>query len=416
MIPEWLANAELTKVLEPIRNILSSVRQSDVSFDDLCSSSPYHDWLRDTMCTRLATFIRKADADIRVALKLSPEVQVSFIKRLSDFHNSLSHTFEFEIGGQRMVYKPRSNDSQELFSGLLGIFECCAGKVVSPGTVAIGDDFSIEHKAVSLISVHSEERHYQLGLLAGLLYLVRGYDLHYENVIFTQNELVFVDAECLLAPWGSGEWYLRDTGAFMGLSDQHNDFWLKPPSVLHIPNFIPIQHTSDRREKEPALLGSTDCLDAFSDGISTVVSSLTKQKLTTILELISNFRNARLRFVFRDTVAYAQLLQRAVLTNFGNSSTEVFSYFLKTLGDNELGLREIEASSLIGYDIPIFHHRPTERGILQSGDSKKYHFPNTSFDLVKKHLNVTLNSGSDQLIAEVRALTVKHSSLQNAPI
>jgi lantibiotic modifying enzyme len=414
LIPEWLANAEVTKVLEPVRSSLSSVRQSDVSIDDLCSSSPYHDWLRNVMCTRLAKFIRKAEADIRVALKLSPEVDVSFIKRLSDFHNSLSHTFEFEIGGRHMVYKPRSNDSQELFSGLLGIFECCAGRVVSPDTVAIGNDFSIQYKAESLISVHSEERHYQLGLLAGLLYLVRGYDLHYENVIFTQSELVFVDAECLFAPWGNGEWCLSDTGAFMGLSDQHSDFWLKPPSVLHIPNFVPIQDARNSREKEPALLGSTDCLNAFTEGVSTIVASLTKQKVVAILELISSFRDAHFRFVFRDTVAYAQLLQRAVLTNFGNSSTQVFSYFLKTLGDNELGLQEKEASSLIGYDIPIFHHRPTEIGILQSGGANRRHFPNTSYDLVKKHLNVTLASGPDKLIAEVNALTVKYSSLSNA--
>lgn len=106
----------------------------------------------------------------------------------------------FDDGGQ-VVHKPRPMEAEAGYHGFVGwMNERLGTDLRTLAVLPCGDEGFVEYVSTGTWDSGTEEYFARIGLLTGILYLLKAVDIHYENVVTSDRGPVVVDTETLLTP------------------------------------------------------------------------------------------------------------------------------------------------------------------------------------------------------------------------
>jgi type 2 lantibiotic biosynthesis protein LanM len=135
--------------------------------------------------------------------RIPPEAKVRGIEMgMGDTHNGGRSVLRLRFDqGAPVLYKPRPMEAEAGYNAVIRRLNSALGTRL--GTIAVlpcdGGGF-VEHVRTEPLAIPEEEYFAQIGLLAGVLYLLKATDIHFENVVTCATGPVVVDAETLLTP------------------------------------------------------------------------------------------------------------------------------------------------------------------------------------------------------------------------
>jgi len=268
------------------------------------------------------------------------------------------------------VYKPRPVLLDHLYNEFVGVL-CECGIKYPPGRLKVhvksGYGFieyvQSDHSPVSI----STEQFRMVGTVLAITYALSGTDFHYENIVFSQNQVFLVDLE----------------GLFQPLVSVSGEVASDTLSVLNT-GILPVRVVSgDGLDFDPSIIGSRRF--QFSCSYSTAMLALlegfrnTYQILQTSRNKITQsnafrgFARAKSRYISGQTIDYYRALSRFVKSIQTKTEAGEKSDFLEQLysefgSDDPFILFEKEALSQ--FCIPVFFHslRPS---MIVSEEGKK---------------------------------------------
>jgi type 2 lantibiotic biosynthesis protein LanM len=311
---------------------------------------------------------------------------------------------EFQ-GGQICVYKPKDLQIDQAFSDLLRDVnkKFSTHQLRVPKLLAAqgyGWCEFIKHK-----EFHSESSvlsfYRKAGKLLALVYALRGTDCHQENVIVDGDSPVLIDSEMLLQPSSHGLYSIHNMLIFSHQAD-HSVLstallpqWLRHPltgEAFTVSAFanqeikqtkpswkrvntdemhcklddsqVPVGTHLVRLNGE--LIDSSNYLNEIVQGFEELYPFLEKNP-----SLFSRFKGLKSRYIHRETMAYAKVLQNSLLTKALRSTEErdqelnILSraFTLEEGSDKSLAILSSELSALKRLDIPYFFTQTDSRDL-----------------------------------------------------
>lgn len=325
--------------------------------------------------------------------------------------NVIKLTFKQEATKQVLIYKPRNMDIDLAYNHFIQWYNTHNELKLNTFEILNKGDYGwCEFVTfLSCLSMDEIERFYQrMGVLLALLYALKGGDIHFENLIAHGEQPTIVDLECLIKP------------------KLDIDYFEPPPSVLDtllLPTRINIEdevegwniggmagdgggiakHAAlkfesagtdnmiikrvDFKTEHDALnlpklndeLFVDDLLaeKQVTEGFQQCYQFLMSQKATLLgtHSPLNNFYSARVRYLFRATRDYAQLLRESFHPNIMVSEAdydEHFSWLNDILNSRPMYEAVIpsELQDLAYGDIPYFSYDPITNTIRNSQDEK----------------------------------------------
>lgn len=165
-------------------------------------SKGVNNWINN-MCDLLTRF--SADQNYLCSIFRDNSRSFSIIKLdgdMSDAHNGGKTVFKLTLSNNKtIVYKPRSLKLDRYFNEVLEWYnsQCVKYPIYQPKIIdreTYGWMEFIENKKCQKES-ELEEYYYKIGVMLGLLYLLRTTDIHYENIIAFSANPVLIDLEAL---------------------------------------------------------------------------------------------------------------------------------------------------------------------------------------------------------------------------
>ncbi len=277
--------------------------------------------------------------------------------------------------GRRLVYKPHSMAIDRAFGGWLNAMTEQAGirpfRTVSSADTSRGG-FCIFEEAIPLQSLSEAAVFYErMGFLLGLVYLLRGMDLHAENIVACGTDPVIIDMETMLMPPGC--LFRRWTG-------EEAPYSINQMSVLPMLMALPglresgyacLLDVQPGTHNLPVLDGrpisGADYAKELGDGFKLAIRTVLQNRVRAGQELVRRFTDCRVRMVMRPTAVYCRLL--SVLSN-RNVQQDVKSYrhlieratqYVRKLEESECRrLESTEQEALDRLDVPYFEDQITE--------------------------------------------------------
>lgn len=341
----------------------------------------------------------------------------------------------------KFVYKPKKLNVDVNFQKLLEWINNSSPDVLDFKLMKIIDCYDygwVEFiEAQSSISDYEAQRFYErLGNYSAILYVLRGIDAHYENLIICGEYPVLVDLETLLHPsinsFNSIELYkgyslklnnilshsILNTGILPVRSGNENDsqnlevsifsyIWdrIQWTEQLSLENIEEDNMSLIRGKELVKPRGSSSTLlmglqkvenyrELFIEGFTKTYGFFERNKFELLKDLgpIQEFKDSTIRVVLQGTYFYSQLLRESFHPHLMQDALdrEIHFYYLyadreKTI--NSCKLANYECDELYQGDIPVFHTTPGSRNLLLgNGDIIEKFFPETSLELVKERI------------------------------
>lgn len=327
------------------------------------------------------------------------------------------HLLKLE-NGQRLVYKPHSMAIDRAFGNWLCEMSQRAGlgtfRTVSSADTTNGG-FCSFIEAVPLNSLSEASEFYtRMGFLLGLVYLLRGMDLHAENIVACGKDPVIIDMETMLMPPGC--LFRRWTGDAVPYSVNQMSVL---PMLMALPGlresgYACLLDMQPGTHNLPVLNGKpvpgTDCAEEIGDGFRLALQTVLQDCGGAGRELVRLFAGCRVRMVMRPTAVYCKVL--SVLGN-RNMQQDGKAYcrlvrrsmrYEKRLDIKECRrLEDTERKALDRLDVPYFEDLLTEK-MLQ--------------DQVKEWETLPADIGeaeAERIAFCMSRVTPDHQGMQNVP-
>jgi type 2 lantibiotic biosynthesis protein LanM len=213
-----------------------------------------------------AEFLSRLAADLDEITAIFSESQppglvVTLQPGCSDSHHNGRTVFLVTFAsGLEVVYKPRSLDIDQAFFGLLS---WCNTQGLSPDLKVLrvlsrstyGWMEYVEH--LPCTTQQQVQNYYQrAGMLACILYILGGTDMHHENLIACRERPVLIDLETVVC---SGSAFLALSKDVSSNSIQPGDFFDRSVSRSHLlPRWICRQGSSSREIRDTSALGGIE--------------------------------------------------------------------------------------------------------------------------------------------------------------
>lgn len=407
----------------------------------------------------IATFSQRLQDD-RPLLDQTFQVAGSVIKAvqpgLSDPHNGgqqvIGLTFANDI---LLIYKPRNLAVEVAFQALLNWAGSKLELDFNSIKVLNRDTYGwVEYvRSAPCESIVQLEGYYlRSGVLLGLLYILRGNDYHHQNVIASGEFPCLIDQEGLLYPpppllkptgqaaqanefsvlhtgflpvWqvpATGEPYdqsgLAGSGQTLNTATEAPAEW----AFLNTDRMQPARKTVVEKKPlawphRPALQGTAQPVEAVAyqteliSGFRLITSQLLAERTALLAPdgPLSHFETVPVRFVFRPTQVYHDLLNQALEPKNLRGESErrqVLGRLAKGLehSANHRQLIEAEIASLEQLDVPLFTVRANERALLLPvGKALNGFFEHSGYALVRQHLQSLTQSEVERQIKYIRA-------------
>lgn len=306
-------------------------------------------------------------------VKTSKAIKVRKISTsISDRHNNgrSVHIVEFE-DGSKLVYKPHNNSIDKAFQKWVAIFTEAAGEepFPFPKSIKTKKGFFCEFiKASSLKSKNEANEFFRrAGFLMGVIYFLRGNDLHAENIVACGKNPIIIDTETIIAPKGCLLTRVSGGKDFYSVNSMSLLPMLQPLPGFKEGNFSGLCHQMQSSTNLPVYdneqITGYDYADDICAGFLKASKTFKSNRRMFIEHLFSIFEGCTARMVIRPTNVYVRLLG-ALCAKRAQRDPEYYKRLLgrKILKTNQL-LTERECSALLKeeqlafdrLDIPFFN-------------------------------------------------------------
>lgn len=327
---------------------------------------------------------------------------------VSDRHNSGRTALIFEFrGGEKLVYKPRSHETDVFFREFSIIIGLEAPySIRCPEVYYSEETYGWSEYIYHSTTPTSELEHFyqNAGALLAILHCLNFTDGHYENFIATTGRLILIDTETI----GSNlSYYKKDptTVSFTGMLQDKNSRLKSSviqanPKEMVIPftPYIENDRTTDMRifyrqtvNDRPSYHRPTedfylyhDCTEALIDGYKTAISHINKY-VPEIRTLYAQSSNLMCRQIIRHTLYYGWIGTTIMHPNKQIDSS--YGKFLAAkLGVYEKSITEHEKLCLLRGDVPIFYHTLAGTILFNSEMKQKNFFKESALHSLHKKL------------------------------
>lgn len=216
-------------------------------------------------------------------------------------------------------------------------------------------------------SVEYQNNSYLLGALACILFVVRGVDLHEDNIIFTANGPIIIDAETIFHQ----EYFGCTTKQYIG-------------SLYE--TALPPFENNDLTLKNPIKkIDKKSYIEGFSLAYNTII-----RRRKWVRDSILSLPEMKNRYLVRSSQLYHVMLRHL----FSSTSKLTFDYRLAYYREylfrhtNSKRITEAEIKSLIKGDIPYFTTNLYNNYLYDTSESIVHTFHNISVQLVLNRLEM----------------------------
>lgn len=396
-------------------------------------SKGVNNWINN-MCDLLTRF--SADQNYLCSIFRDNSRSFSIIKLdgdMSDAHNGGKTVFKLTLSNNKtIVYKPRSLKLDRYFNEVLEWYnsQCVKYPIYQPKIIdreTYGWMEFIENKKCQKES-ELEEYYYKIGVMLGLLYLLRTTDIHYENIIAFSANPVLIDLEALFhnrfhileqntAPGkitGIIEGSVRNVGILPNLtwhSKNHRGVDISAlggDSNQIVPMEMPVikDYLSDeiRIEYDKGRLHSSNNRPISDDKKINIYNyrlsieggfleaySTIKESMNTFKQLVEIFKTVKVRQIIRSTQQYSTLLNIGTHPDYLRSGLDREMLFTTLYKEGKFEKKynlvaPYEIKDLLDNDIPFFVNYPDETKLLHSRGKIEGVYEERGIDLVKGQL------------------------------
>ena len=306
---------------------------------------------------------------------------IAYVSGLGDLHNGRKSVARVTFDdGTKILFKPRSDDLDRAFSSILrSIGHEDGARVIVPRTLSGGSYHWQEHiEPIELSSLSESAVYYQnMGFLIGVVGLLRGNDIHRENVIAHQTRPVVVDLETLFhtqrlkTPLDDED--LADVVLRMGMLPVQLE--LDERGVYS--NWVGLRSDGGTGAGTPMTLGDTDgdrmtgmpCyrgraigyahhIDDIVHGVREACAAAMARR-EGVLREIRQLAGTRQRYIYQHTKLYVSILSDLRQPKFFQAQDHVDTYLsgLVPTGASEesRAFARAEREDLLNGDVPMFH-------------------------------------------------------------
>ncbi|MDO4488944.1 MAG: DUF4135 domain-containing protein [Eubacteriales bacterium] len=296
----------------------------------------------------------------------------------SDRHNGGKsvHIIEFE-DGRKIVYKPHHADIDRAFEAWTGFIAQKGGErpYLLPVSVDTSEGSFVQFiEGVAIENREDAGEYYRrMGFLMGSIYLLRGHDLHMENIIAVGKEPVIIDLETMVVPKGCLNYRM------MNGNDQYSVLSMALlPSVLMLPGFksSPFSGLCDLMNGSKNLpvydgtpISGREHIEELCSGFEKALKTVMAHKDEATEFAANVFKGTKVRMVLRPTQYYGRMLAGLASKKCLGDLTYYRSLIdRKKINENELLTKEEclwimheEQKALEILDIPFFEDTLTEK-------------------------------------------------------
>lgn len=211
-----------------------------------------------------------------------------------------------------------------------------------------------------------QKNSYLLGALACIFFVLRGVDLHADNIIFTTSGPVIIDAETFFHQ----EYFGCDTKQYMGS--------LYETALPPFGNYTIKQNAILKVDKK-----------SYIDGLFLAFNTIIKRK-KWLRDAILSMPEMKNRYLVRSSQIYYIMLRYL----FSSTSMSIFNYRLTCYRDylfqltNSIAIAEAEINSLKNGDIPYFTTQLYDNYLYDPSEAIVYTFHRISIQLVLGRLEM----------------------------
>lgn len=293
-----------------------------------------------------------------------PSKLIAISAGLSDSHadGQTSHKISFENGSYYM-YKPHSLKTDIAWESFCEQLYLVTGKKILSVPVIDCGSYGycqwIAYETPYDIPLFFEN----CGSLLCIMYLLHTTDMHYENVIASENQLYIIDTETITTSDDMA--YITSTSMLNVkmppsklLQFLNGDESVKSEDIGGLTSTILAQNLPLRNET--AIIAS-EYSEQVCKGFASMYESLMEHDCSN---LERHFDHCKLRYVYRPTRIYSQLLSAM---NSAENLKDGFYYsceterLIKGCGIINFAIYQSERTSLLRQDIPIFYQKANER-------------------------------------------------------
>lgn len=375
-------------------------------------------------------------ADIKKEFNISGEI-IDMESGLSDPHNKGKSVIILTLdAGNKIVYKPRSLETDGLFQNFLNWFNQCASKnLYITKLIDKGDHGWVEYISYDPCENELEIKNFynELGCILCILYIIRANDVHYENIIAHGSHPVLIDIETLfhniIVPvdndtaedeiyqllersvrrvgilptmvWGKKGQKGVDISAVGGYENQK-----VPIEGISISNLYSDQMKIDYKtynlqaaKNIPYIknkkVNVSDFTSEISKGFEETYFLLSDKKIRKeLVDQVMKFDNKYTRCIAKGTQIYSSLLRVSYHPDFLRSGLDremLFSRLWRHAGDvKQLAqITPMEIEQLLDGDVPMFLTNTGKRDLYSCQNRiKENFFDKCGLDLVLEQVNL----------------------------
>lgn len=375
---------------------------------------------------------------------------------ISDFHNGGRSVFKLIFqDGKILIYKPKDIHLENAFSSFIEwLTEHYKGADLKAPQVLERPGYGwVEYINHMPCQNEEEVRKYFIrsGMLLFLLYIWEGTDIHYENIIAYGEYPVLIDMETLLHPKYPKRENQDEEKSAQDIASQR--IWKSVLRTMMLPNWM-VRYDGQRfnvsglsmeplEEKQidnakinmPMFQGKTIPAELYRTEIESGFSQLAryfaqnKHFFCSDSSPLHLFKDAKVRFIFRNTGVYNQLINRLLFHKYLrdgiDSSIEIDILSLSFLNSKkkpiEWPILRYEHLCLLKIDIPYFYTYTTDTSLYLDEDTKfDGYFDRSSYDeLISNVANLDESEIEMQLqfirnsFHSFRALPFHHSQVEH---
>lgn len=236
---------------------------------------------------------------------------------ISDRHNNGKsvHIIEFEDGNQ-IVYKPHHNSIDIAFQKWAMAFTIAAGEQPFPFPKSVKTKKGSFYEFVKPIplkdKIEAHEFFRRAGFLMGVIFFLRGNDLHAENIVASGNNPIIIDTETIIAPKGCMLTRVADGQDFYSVNSMSLLPMLQSLPGFREGPFSGICHQIFGSTNLPVYnnqpIAGYDYADDICAGFVKASKTFMNNRSMFKEKLFNLFEGRKVRMVIRPTNVYARLL------------------------------------------------------------------------------------------------------------
>lgn len=375
--------------------------------------------LLDLILKRIEFFIDNINTFVQNIRMFLPKKTIDSIHlNAGDSHQNGKRVFIFSIETRKYVYKPKEIELDTSMDKVLSFISSNLDLSYSPRKIYPYSDFVIEefiNNSSCRTIKEIEDYYYKFGVLLGVVFSLRGTDIHFENLIARMDTPVIIDTETLLQPEigiMNSNFSILSTNMirsekkkvdFSALSGDAQLTNIQSEKLVYNeceqPTFEKENVFMDSRNNIPLLNGvkekvNPQYLEEVINGLSNCIKYIIAHKQEYIQLIRKEFSNKKIRIILKSTNNYFDIILKMTHPDNIKNYQAFLNFIEKNSSIHSKGISDSEIQSLFSFDIPYFTANTSDKFIYNESDNIIHDFKlsYSPLDYVINNINSLDNS------------------------